>query len=56
MAKCSFCSQSIEPGTGFTVIRSDGKMFRFDRKKCEVSMLEFGKDSRDTKWITKAKQ
>jgi large subunit ribosomal protein L24e len=55
MSKCSFCSQNIEPGTGVTVIRNDGKIFRFDSRKCEVSMLKMGRDSRDTNWVRKMK-
>jgi ribosomal protein L24E len=53
MAKCSFCNNTIETGTGLTVIRNDGKIFRFDSKKCETSMLDLHRDARKMKWITK---
>jgi large subunit ribosomal protein L24e len=56
MAKCSFCGSQIEPGTGLAVIRNDGRILRFDNKKCETSMIEFRRDSRNTKWVTKKKE
>ena len=55
MAKCSFCDQIIEPGTGLTVIKNDGKIFRFDCKKCEKSMLKLHRDSRKMRWVKKMK-
>ncbi len=55
MAKCTFCGQLIEPGTGLTVIKTDGKIFRFDSKKCESSMLVLGRDPRKTRWVKKMK-
>lgn len=56
MAKCSFCNQNIEQGTGLTVVRNDGKMFRFDSRKCEASMLKMNRDPRNMKWVTKRKE
>lgn len=55
MAKCSFCNQAIEPGTGLTVIKNDGKIFRFDSKKCEASMIKMSRDPRKIKWVSKMK-
>ena len=55
MAKCSFCSKTIEPGTGLTYVRNDGKIFRFDARKCERAMITFSRDPRNVKWVTKAK-
>ncbi len=56
MPKCSFCSRDIEIGTGVTLIRSDGKIFRFDSRKCEKSMMKFGRDPRDVNWVKKIKK
>ena len=50
MPKCSFCSQNIEPGTGVMLIKSDGKILRFDSKKCEKSMIKLGRDPRKIEW------
>lgn len=55
MAKCSFCGNQIEPGTGLMVIKNDGKMLRFDSKKCEKNMIKLGRDPRNIKWVTKRK-
>ena len=56
MAKCSFCNKNIEPGTGVMYVRNDGKIFRFDAKKCESAMIKFSRDSRNVKWIKKDKE
>ena len=53
MAKCSFCDRQIEPGTGLMVIKNDGKILRFDSKKCEKSMIKLHRDSRNIKWVKK---
>ncbi len=55
MAKCSFCNQPIEPGAGVIIIRNDGRILRFDSRKCEKSMIKLGRDPRDIGWVKKAK-
>ncbi len=35
MAKCSFCSQDLSPGTGKMFVKNDGKIFFYCSKKCE---------------------
>ncbi|MEM0266971.1 MAG: 50S ribosomal protein L24e, partial [Archaeoglobaceae archaeon] len=32
---CSFCGYEIEPGTGKSLVRKDGKIIHFCRGKCE---------------------
>ncbi|TAJ44210.1 50S ribosomal protein L24e [Methanofollis fontis] len=32
--KCSFCGESIEPGTGRLFVRKDGALFYFCSTKC----------------------
>lgn len=53
MAKCSFCGRQLEPGAGLTIIRNDGKILKFDSKKCEKSMMKLGRDPRDIAWVKK---
>jgi len=53
MAKCSFCSQKIEEGTGKLVIEKTGKMFWFCGSKCQKNMLKLGRDPRNFKWASK---
>ena len=56
MSKCSYCSRNIEPGTGVMFIKNDGKIFRFDSRKCEKGMIKLKRDPRNVKWIKKMKQ
>lgn len=51
MAKCSFCSRTLEPGTGKMVIQKTGKINFFCSQKCEKNMLKLGRDPRDIKWV-----
>ena len=54
--KCSFCKENIEQGTGKMFVKDDGKIFYFCSSKCEKNMLNLGRESKSTKWITKAKK
>lgn len=47
---CSFCGEPIEPGTGKMFVKKDGTVYYFDRRRCEVSLLKFGRLSRKFKW------
>ncbi len=53
--KCSFCSESIEPGTGKMSIRNDGTVYYFCSSKCENNM-KLGRVPRKVKWVTKEKK
>ncbi len=53
MAKCSFCSQNIETGTGIMLVRNDGKILRFDSHKCERNMTKLRRDPRAVGWVRK---
>ncbi len=53
MAKCSFCRNVIEPGTGTMFVRKDGSVLNFCTMKCEKNMLKLGRIPRYMKW-TKA--
>lgn len=47
---CSFCGQPIEPGSGTMFIKKDGSVYYFDKRRCEVSLLKFGRMARKFKW------
>ncbi|MBI2579777.1 MAG: 50S ribosomal protein L24 [Candidatus Aenigmarchaeota archaeon] len=47
--KCSFCSKSIDPGTGKMVVQSNGKILHFCSGKCEKNR-GMGRDPRKFKW------
>lgn len=47
---CSFCGQPVEPGSGTMFIKKDGSVYYFDRRRCEVSLLKFGRMPRKFKW------
>jgi len=53
MPKCSFCSNSLEPGKGKIVVLSSGKFFYFCSKKCEKNMTKLKRDPRKFKWTGK---
>ena len=50
MAKCSFCGNEIEKGTGKKYIKIDGKILYFCSMKCEKNMLKLKRKSRNLKW------
>ncbi len=43
MAKCTFCGNEIELGTGKMYVKKDGKIFYFDKRKCEKNMMKLGR-------------
>lgn len=47
---CSFCGNSIEPGTGRMYIRTDGSVFYFDRHKCFSNFISLKRIPRETRW------
>jgi large subunit ribosomal protein L24e len=50
MAKCSFCRNTIELGTGKMLILKDGRTFNFCSRKCEKNQVKLGHVGRETKW------
>ena len=40
MVNCSFCNNSIMPGTGKIFVYNTGKILRFCSSKCEKNMLK----------------
>lgn len=47
---CSFCGNPIEPGTGKMYIKKDGTIYHFCSRRCQKSLLEFGRNPRKLKW------
>jgi len=50
MAKCSFCGESIEKGTGKIYVKKDGKVLHFCSNKCEKNMLKLKRKAANLKW------
>ena len=46
---CSFCGESIEPGTGKMFIRRDGTIFYFCGSKCQNNS-RLGRVPRRVRW------
>jgi len=50
MAKCSFCGDALERGTGKMYVQVDSKVFYFCSSKCEKNMLNLGRKPIKTRW------
>ena len=50
MAKCTFCNNDIEKGTGMMFVLNEGKVLDFCSRKCEKNMLKLGRKNIHTKW------
>lgn len=50
MAKCSFCGDAIEKGTGKMYVKVDSKILYFCSSKCEKNMLKLKRKPMNTKW------
>lgn len=53
MAKCSFCGNEIEQGTGKIYVQIDGKILNFCSMKCEKNKLKLNRKARKQKWTKK---
>jgi large subunit ribosomal protein L24e len=49
---CSFCGESIEPGTGRLYVRKDGFTYSFCSNKCFKNMIVLGRAPRETRWTS----
>ncbi len=56
MAKCSFCGESIEKGTGMIFVKKDGKVLNFCSKKCEKHVFKLKRKPMSTKWTQPAQK
>jgi large subunit ribosomal protein L24e len=50
MAKCTFCGDVLNPGTGKMYVQKDGKVLYFCTLKCEKNMLKLKRKPITTKW------
>jgi len=50
MAKCTFCGDIIEKGTGKLYVYKDGKTASFCSSKCEKNLLKLKKKPITTRW------
>ena len=49
MAKCGFCGNEIEKGTGMMFVQKIGKVLHFCSSKCENN-FELGRKPKHTRW------
>ena len=56
MAKCSFCGDAIERGTGVMYVKKDGKILYFCSTKCEKNTLKLSRKFLETRWSSKYKK
>jgi len=52
---CSFCGESIEPGTGKMLVKKDGTIFWFCSTKCQNNQ-KLGRVPRRVQWTKAAKK
>tara|TARA_Y100000310_G_scaffold151291_1_gene150860 strand:- start:2573 stop:2761 length:189 start_codon:yes stop_codon:yes gene_type:complete len=56
MAKCTFCGNMIEKGTGMIYVQKDGKVFNFCSSKCEKNQVKLGRKFLETRWSKRYKK
>lgn len=54
--RCSFCHKDIKPGTGKMFVRNDGRIFYFDKQKCEKNLIKLKRKSAKFKWAREKKK
>jgi large subunit ribosomal protein L24e len=55
MARCFFCGEKMPPGRGKVLVKSDGRIFYFDRPKCERN-FKLGREGPRVKWTSLARK
>ena len=50
MAKCIFCGNVIEKGTGKMYVLKEGKVLNFCSNKCEKNQLKLKRKAIKTRW------
>ena len=55
MARCNFCGNEIEKGTGMIFVEKIGKVLHFCSSKCERNMV-LGRIPRHTRWTQEFKK
>lgn len=47
---CSFCGDTIEPGTGMMYVKRDGTVYQFCSSKCRKNTLVLNRVPRRVRW------
>ena len=55
MARCNFCGNEIEKGTGMIFVEKIGKVLHFCSSKCERN-VDLGRIPRHTRWTQEFKK
>ncbi len=50
MTRCSFCEETINPGTGLIYVKNEGKVLYFCSRKCEKNLITLGRRAVALKW------
>ncbi len=56
MAKCSFCAEQIELGTGMMYVKADATVLNFCSSKCRKNLLKLGRKAIHVKWTKQYKR
>lgn len=56
MARCDFCKNVIEKGTGKMFVKKDGKILNFCSNRCEKNLLKLRRNPRTTTWTREYQQ
>lgn len=56
MARCDFCKNVIEKGTGKIYAKKDGKILNFCSTKCEKNLIKLKRNPRTTNWTREYQQ
>ncbi|MFC1728254.1 50S ribosomal protein L24e [Nanoarchaeota archaeon] len=56
MARCDFCKNVIEKGTGKIYVKKEGKILNFCSNKCEKNLIKLGRNPRTTNWTREFQQ
>ncbi|HLC81713.1 MAG TPA: 50S ribosomal protein L24e [Candidatus Nanoarchaeia archaeon] len=56
MAKCTFCGEQIEKGTGKMFVYISGKIANFCSNKCEKNLLKLKRKPLETRWTQAYRQ
>ncbi len=54
MARCNFCGEKIEKGTGKMYVEVTGSVLNFCSSKCEKNLLKLGRKPRNIAWTKEA--
>ena len=55
MAKCNFCGNEIEKGTGMIYVEKIGKVYHFCSSKCERN-IDLGRKAKNVRWTQEFKK